>query len=262
MRPQEQVIVELFIEIATKFQEKSYHPLGDNFEEWFFWQVLAAERYRFARQGVARVEVPTELPHFDLALWQSLLEHPDFVLEHKGFHLGVECKSLAASPRFVESGAGVPCRTTLDFNSTVPCGQESYRGKFERYAALRGQPITTFYALGLYGQVEDEDCMLSFLLVDGNYINRDYTLHRQHRNTSQGGFGSYGDGRIRERKMYIFPNPLTDQDLVGSVALVMEQADLVKAFPELVQVATRVRRTPTGEEFPFFVYRLSERTVS
>ncbi|MGD9101640.1 MAG: hypothetical protein PVF45_14260 [Anaerolineae bacterium] len=254
MLPECRLAVELFTVIATELQK----PLGDSFEEWFFWQVPATESYRSARQGVARVQVPVASPRFDLVLWQSLLEYPDFVLEHKGACLGIECKSLRASRRFVETRQGTPCRTTIDFNSTVPCGQESYKGKFKRYASLKGQPITSFYALGLYGKVEDEDRILSFLLVDGNYINRDFTLHQTHRNTSRGGFGSYGDGRIRERKMYIFPNPLTDQDLVGGTALVMEQADLATAFPQLMQTSTKVRRTPAGEEYPFFVYRLRE----
>ena len=56
--------------------------------------------------------------------------------------------------------------------------------------------------------------------------------------------------------MYIFPNPLTDPDLVGSVALVVEQGDLLTAFPQLLQVMVKARRTLAGEEYPFFVYRL------
>jgi len=102
--------------------------MGDSFEEWLFWRTPAAERYRSARQGVARIEVPSSASRFDTILWQSLLEHPDQVVEQEGVQLGVECKSLAASARFVETGDGVPCRTTIDFNSTVPCGQEHYKG--------------------------------------------------------------------------------------------------------------------------------------
>lgn len=178
------------------------------------------------------------------------------VLERDGVQLGVECKSLAASAGFIETGSGMPCRTTIDFNSTVPCGQENYKGKFQRYATLKGRPIRTFYALGLYGEVEDESHVISFLLVDGNYINRDFKLHQEHRNISRGGFGSYGDGRIRERKMYIFPNPLTDEVLVGSVSLIAEAEDLTTGFPQLSRVMTKVRQTPAGAEYPFHVYRL------
>ena len=170
--------------------------------------------------------------------------------------MGIECKSLEASHQFVETGGRVPCRTTIDFNSTVPCGQENYKGKFERYTPLRGQPIPIFYALGLYGKIEEENRVLSVLLVNGNYINRDYSLHQAHQNISRGGFGSYGDGRIRERKMYIFPNPMTDPDLVGTVSLVLEGDDLTPVYPELGYLMTKVRRTPEGEEYPFHVYRL------
>jgi len=256
MRSEKRLAAQLFVSLATTFLETTHPPLGESFEEWFFWQTPAAEHYRSTRHGVARVEVPTALAQFDLILWQSLLEHPDFVLEHQGIRLGIECKSLAASSRFVDTGDGPPCRTTIDFNSTVPCGQENYKGKYKPYASLRGQPITVFYALGLYGKIEDENRLVAFLLVDGNYINRDYALHRQHRNLSRGGFGSYGDGRVRERKMYIFPNPLTDQDLLGKIALVTEEPDLASTFPRLTLVTVKHRRTPAGDEFPFFVYSL------
>ncbi len=256
MDSEKHLAAKLFISLATTFLEATYPPLGESFEEWFFWQVPAIEHYRSARYGVAKVEVPTASPQFDLILWQSLLEHPDFVLEHQGIRLGVECKSLAASSRFVDTGDGLPCRTTIDFNSTVPCGQENYKGKYKPFASLRGQPITVFYALGLYGRIESENRLMAFLLVDGNYINRDYALHQQHRNLSRGGFGSYGDGRVRERKMYIFPNPLTDQDLLGRVALITEESDLASTHRELTLVTIKYRLTPIGDEFPFFVYSL------
>jgi len=253
----ERMAVELFIALATYLQKEPRPPMGDSFEEWLFWRIPAAERYRSARQGVARIEIPTSERRFDVALWQSLLEHPDLVVERDGVCLGIECKPLAASARFIELGSGVPCRTTIDFNSTVPCGQENYKGKFERYSSLKSRPTRTFYALGLYGEVEDENRVLSLLLVDGHYINRDYRLHQEHRNVSRGGFGSYGDGRVRERKMYIFPNPLTDSDLIGSICLVTEMEDLKADYPQLTYVMTKVRHTPAGEKYPFHVYRLS-----
>jgi len=256
MQAELKLATELFVEIATELNRNPRPPMGDSFEEWLFWQVPAGERYRSARQGVARVDVPPTRRCFDLVLWQSLLEHPDFVLEHAGARIGIECKSLEASRQFTETGKGVPCRTTIDFNSTVPCGREDYRGKFGRYISLRGRPLVTFYALGLYGEVEGEARILSFLLVDGNYINRDYSLHRRHRNVSRGGFGSYGDGRIRERKMYIFPNPLTDPDLVGSVSLIVEHGGMHEHFPQLEMMDEKVKRTPEGKGYTFFVYRL------
>jgi len=249
---------EVFIQVAACLRREPCPPMGDSFEEWLFWRVPAIEHYRSSREGVAKVEIPRAESRFDVILWQSLLEHPDLVLEHETTCLGVECKSLEASPQFVATRNGVPCRTTIDFNSTVPCGKEFFKGKFSRYAHLRGQPITVFYALCLYGEVEGEMRLLSFLMMDGNYINRDHTLHQEHRNISRRGFGSYGDGSIRERKMYLFPNPLTDPDLVGGVALVAEQEDLTAVFPQLMLVMQKVRRASAGGAFPFFVYRLRE----
>jgi hypothetical protein len=256
MDPELRLAVELFIDLATRLREEPRPPMDDAFEEWLFWHTPAGEHYRSSRQGVARMEAPSGQLRFDLVVWQSLLEHPDLVVEREGVQLGVECKSLEASAGFVESGSGVPCRTTIDFNSTVPCGQERYKGKFQRYLGLKGQPLRIFYALGLYGEVEDENRVLSFLLVDGNYINRDYRLHEEHRNISRGGFGSYGDGRIRERKMYIFPNLLIDEDLVDSMSLIVEENNLTASFSQLALTITRVRRTLASAEYPFYVYRL------
>ncbi len=254
----ERIAVELFIALAAELRAGHHPPLGDSFEEWMFWHTPADEHYRSSRQGVARVEIASPIRRFDLVLWQSLLEHPDLVVEHEGTHLGVECKSLMASARYTESGTGTPCRTTIDFNSTVPCGEEDYKGKFERYREQRGRPMRTFYALGLYGEIAGEHRLLSFLLVDGHYINRDYRLHRQHRNVSRGGFGSYGDGRVRERKMYIFPNPLTDPALVGGTYLVIGRSGWETAYPQLSKVQEKIRRTPDGTAYIFSVYKLRD----
>jgi len=232
--------------------------MGDTFEEWLFWHTPAKQHFRSSRAGVAEIAIsPSGPPLFDVAVWQSQLEHPDIVVRAGTMILGIECKSLEASSQFLTSGTGIPTRTTIDFNSTVPCGLENYKGKFKGYAALRGQPIRTFYALALYGEVDGENRVVTFLLVDGNYINRDYELHQTHLNISRPGFGSYGDGQIRERKMYIFPNPLTDDDLKGTVTLIVEESEIEKRVPELNFVGTKTKYTPEPERkaYPFYIYR-------
>lgn len=156
MKPEE-IAVELFIALAGHLRVEPRPPMGDSFEEWLFWHIPAAEHYRSSRQGVARMEIPADRPLFDLVLWQSLLEHPDLVVEREEICLGVECKSLAASAQFVESGNGVPCRTTVDFNSTVPCGRERYKGKFARYVPLKrtaGSPLLRFCVVWRGGRRE------------------------------------------------------------------------------------------------------------
>lgn len=112
------IAVELFIDLVTYLREERRPPMGDSFEERLFWHTPATERYRSACQGVTRVEVLSDGTRFDRILWQSLLEHHDLVVERQAVRLGVECKSLQASPQFVETGSGAPCCTTIDFNST------------------------------------------------------------------------------------------------------------------------------------------------
>lgn len=69
MDPELRIAVELFVELASHMREDPQPPMGDSFEEWLFWHTPAAERYRSARQGVARVEVPSDQQRFDLILW-------------------------------------------------------------------------------------------------------------------------------------------------------------------------------------------------
>ncbi len=57
--------------------------------------------------------------------------------------------------------------------------------------------------------------------------------------------------------MYIVPNPLTDEELRGSVSLVTEADNLVGRFAQLSLALTRVRNTPSGQRYQFYVYRLA-----
>ena len=65
MQAELKLATELFVEIATELNRNPRPPMGDSFEEWLFWQVPAGERYRSARQGVARVDVPPTRRCFD-----------------------------------------------------------------------------------------------------------------------------------------------------------------------------------------------------
>jgi hypothetical protein len=75
---------ELFVTLATFLREEPRPPMGDSSEEWLFWHIPAGAHYRSSRQGVARMEMLSDQRRFDLALWQSLLEHPDLVAEREG----------------------------------------------------------------------------------------------------------------------------------------------------------------------------------
>ncbi len=53
-------------------------------------------------------------------------------------------------------------------------------------------------------------------------INADHALAESHANEAIHGFGSYGDGFIRNRKMYVFPHLFSiDSDAIGRCRLVV-----------------------------------------
>lgn len=91
-------------------------------------------------------------------------------------------------------GLGWPGRETdYDANSQVPSGSHN------------GREI--YYVFGRYpsSAEDDEYPLLDLVLCHGDFLNahHDYV----HKNKSFKGFGSYGDIRIRDRKMYVAPTP-------------------------------------------------------
>ena len=107
--------------------------------------------------------------------------YPDFLLVHHP--VGYEVKGL-----------GYPGReTTYDSNSQIPKGKHN------------GRDI--YYVFGRYPRQPDGDeyPVLDFVLCHGSFLNADnaYT----HENKSFRGLGSYGDIRVRDRKMYVVPTP-------------------------------------------------------
>lgn len=93
--------------------------------------------------------------------------------------------------------------------------------------------------------------MQDLVIVDGDFINSDYALVEQHR-TDYEPCGSYGDGRIRHRRMYHFPNPMSL--LESGVLLVSKDPDLEKQFPEFVKLRLISRVDSSGSKNVFYVY--------
>jgi hypothetical protein len=132
-------------------------------------------------------------------------KHPDFFRESIGF----EAKSLKFKKRF---------RKTLDFNSTLPVGKKN--------------GITYFLLFGLY---DKNDRLMTLNLSHMSLINRD-DFHEP--NTSIKEVGTYGDGTMRLRKMYVFPHPVTMlESCLGKTTLILPSA----AKCDLKQIGKIVR---------------------
>jgi hypothetical protein len=115
--------------------------------------------------------------------------YPDFVVGDSAtsFTEGYEIKSLG----FVH---GRPARNDLDFNSTIPSGFKGGRNVFLVFVLYSGTKSAHRVVHTLY-------------VAHADLINADHSLADEHLNVSIREFGSYADGFIRNRKMYVFPHP-------------------------------------------------------
>jgi hypothetical protein len=125
-------------------------------------------------------------------------------------------------------GLGWPGREAdYDCNSQVPSGYHHDR--------------TIYYVFGRYPSdaPEDQYPVIDLVICHGDFLNAD----RQyvHKNKSFTGFGSYGDLKIRDRKMYIAPTPygiITGVDRQITLILPKNYSDdpRIEAVGQLVRV--------------------------
>lgn len=120
---------------------------------------------------------------------QGRNSYPDFLLGNDSQQEGYELKALGCNN-------GRPARKDIDFNSTIPSGFRDGRNVF----------LVFFLYTGTGATPRDIHTMV---IAHGDLINSDHALAAAHDNISIHEFGSYADGFIRDRKMYVFPHPVT-----------------------------------------------------
>ncbi|EIC19365.1 hypothetical protein [Thiorhodovibrio frisius] len=115
---------------------------------------------------------------------------------------GYEIKSLAFAK-------GRPARRDYDSNSTIPAGRKNGR--------------EVFLVFFLYtGSGANPRPIHSLSIAHADLINMDHETAAAHVNEGIDGFGSYGDGFIRDRKMYRFPHPYSiDPSGLGRCRLII-----------------------------------------
>ena len=182
---------------------------------------------------------------------------PDYLVARAGIVEGYELKSLA-NVRPCRDPTYPPCRTDVDFNSSIPCGRFIKKRNHRLPGGISiadGSALRSYYLFVLY---EPYDALhlqgIALVLADGDFLNNDLELAEGHRNISEGGFGSYGDAFIRTRKMYRFPNPLTDLDFRYRTVFVTQDAGLDRG-DKLRLMATKEKiEVRTGMERTFYAY--------
>jgi len=134
---------------------------------------------------------------------------------------GYEIKSLAFSN-------GRPARKDYDSNSTIPSGHKDGRDTFLVFFLYTGSGASPRPAHSL-------------CIAHGDLINADHEAAAAHINEGIARFGSYGDGFIRDRKMYRFPQPFTlDPAGIGRCRLILPEQWAI-SDPRLIQVETLER---------------------
>ncbi|MFA8342219.1 MAG: hypothetical protein ACEPO8_04530, partial [Rhodothermaceae bacterium] len=127
------------------------------------------------------------------------LTTPDIIIRDKrsGVIVGIEVKKL------IQKSSGSDSRgLTLDYNSCLPCGTALIK------VGDATVDIPCYYLFCLLST--DSTSIVTYILMHGDFINYDFNLHKQAKlaNQSEYNHGPYGEGSVRHRAMYTYPNPL------------------------------------------------------
>ncbi|TPG69302.1 hypothetical protein EEL31_12730 [Brevibacillus laterosporus] len=151
--------------------------------------------------------------------------HPDLIVNG----VGIELKSLRANGQ-------------IQFNSTIPCGGF-------RHGNIEGE---CYYAIARYTTERNYGYLEDFTICDGDLFNHNRERAFAHLNGQETGFGDYGDGVVRHRKMYSFPSPLR---VVTGISLI-SKFDNASEFNSSLVLERQIERVDTtGDTFTFYVYR-------
>ncbi len=127
------------------------------------------------------------------------LTTPDIIIRDKrtGVIVGIEVKKLIQKKNGSDSRG-----LTMDYNSCLPCGTALIKV---------GSETTDIPCYYLYALLScDSSSIVTFILMHGDFINYDFNLHKEAKvaNQTEYNHGPYGEGSVRHRAMYTYPNPL------------------------------------------------------
>ncbi len=148
------------------------------------------------------VEIKKALPSTFEIFHSGSLTTPDLVIRDKknGTVVGLEIKKLIQKPNGSDSRG-----LTIDYNSSLPCGSTFIKVGNETIV------IPCYYLFALLDNASKN--IVTLILLDGDFLNYDFDLHKdsKYSNYTEYKHGSYGEGSVRHRKMYTYPNPLNSK---------------------------------------------------
>ena len=127
------------------------------------------------------------------------LTTPDVIIRDRSsnFIVGLEIKKLNQKKDGKDSRG-----LTIDYYSCLPCGRAMV--KVGKDTVI----VPCYYLFALLSP--DSSQIITLILMDGDFINYDFELHKEakYSNFTEYNHGPYGEGSVRHRKMYTYPNPL------------------------------------------------------
>lgn len=147
-------------------------------------------------------EIKEALPSTFQIFHSGSLTTPDLVIrdEKTGTVVGLEIKKLIQKPNGSDSRG-----LTIDYNSSLPCGSTFIKVGNETIV------IPCYYLFALLDNASEN--IVTLILLDGDFLNYDFDLHKdsKYSNYTEYNHGPYGEGSVRHRKMYTYPNPLNSK---------------------------------------------------
>jgi len=130
------------------------------------------------------------------------LQTPDIVIRRRsnGSIIGLEVKKITQKDNGSDARG-----LTLDYNSCLPCGSTLVKVGSDTLI------VPCFYLFALLNK--DNTSVVTLILMDGDFLNFDFDLHKESKvaNYTEYNHGPYGEGSIRHRRMYTYPNPLNSK---------------------------------------------------
>ena len=138
---------------------------------------------------------------------------------------------------------------TIDYNSCLPCGKAFVKvGEETRI-------IPCYYLFALLNPTCTR--IVSLVLVDGDFLNYDFELYKEakYANTSEYNHGPYGEGSVRHRRMYTYPNPLNSRltEFYLRMILVLKKQDIEQLKETLNINEQIIRKDKYGNSFYYFL---------
>lgn len=191
-------------------------------------------------------EIKKALPISFEVYHSGTLTTPDLVIRDtkSGTVVGLEIKKLIQKPNGSDSRG-----LTIDYNSCLPCGSTFVKVGSETII------IPCFYLFALLDN--ESKNIVTLILIDGDFLNYDFELHKESKysNYTEYNHGPYGEGSVRHRKMYTYPNPLNSKILEFHLRqiLVAKKSDLEKIGSTDFVTEQIIRTDKYGNSFYYYL---------